>query len=148
MVDGTAARQEPRPTTDGRFMESGSYSLPAARAAGSFTPMIEPSRMVTIHPYFRAKPGKLAEAKAKLPEFIAKTSQEAGNLYYHFTGHDDVIFCREAYDGAEGLLKHVENVGAVLAEFLTLVEVIRVEVHGAAAELDKLKGPLAALKPE
>lgn len=104
--------------------------------------------MVSIHPYFRVKPGKLAEAKAKLPEFIAKTSQESGNLYYHFTSHDDVIFCREAYDGAEGLLKHVENVGAVLAEFLTLVEVIRIEVHGAAAELEKLKAPLAGLKPE
>jgi quinol monooxygenase YgiN len=122
--------------------------LPATRSTGSFAAMIEPSRVVTIHPYFRVKPGKLAEAKAKLPEFIAKTSQETGNLYYHFTSHDDVIFCREGYDGAEGLLQHLENVGATLAEFLTLVEVIRIEVHGAAAELEKLKGPLAGLKPE
>jgi quinol monooxygenase YgiN len=118
------------------------------RVTGSFTAMIDPARVVSIHPYFRVKPGKLAEAKAKLPEFIAKTSQETGNLHYHFTGHDDVIFCREAYDGAEGLLQHLENVGALLAEFLALVDVIRIEVHGAAAELEKLKGPLAGLKPE
>ena len=33
---------------------------------GSFTGMIDPSSVVSIHPYFRVKPGKLAEAKAKL----------------------------------------------------------------------------------
>jgi hypothetical protein len=115
---------------------------------GRLPGMIDPSRVVSIHPYFRVKPGKLAEAKAKLSEFISKTSQEAGNLYYDFTIRDDVVFCREAYDGAAGLLKHLDNVGTVLGEFLGLADVIRVEVHGAAAELEKLKGPLSGLKPE
>jgi len=115
---------------------------------GSFTGMIDPSSVVSIHPYFRVKPGKLAEAKAKLPEFVTKTSPEAGNLYYDFTIHDEVVFCREAYAGAEGLLKHLENVGTLLGELLALADVIRVEVHGSAAELEKLKGPLAGLKPE
>ena len=110
--------------------------------------MIDPSNVVSIHPYFRVKPGKLAEAKAKLSEFISQTSRETGNLCYDFTIRDDVIFCREAYVGAEGLLTHLDNVGVVLGEFLELVDVIRVEVHGAAAELEKLAGPLAGLKPE
>ena len=115
---------------------------------GSVTRVINPSSVVSIHPYFRVKPGKLAEAKAKLPEFVSKTSPEAGNLYYDFTIRDEVIFCREAYAGAAGLLKHLENVGTLLGELLALADVIRVEVHGPAAELEKLKGPLAGLNPE
>lgn len=92
--------------------------------------MIEPSKVVTIHPYFRVRPGNLAKAKELLPTFIAQTSSEPGNLYYHFTLNGDVIFCREGYLGAEALLKHIENVGPTLQEMLKLSDVIRVEVHG------------------
>jgi hypothetical protein len=38
-------------------------------------------------------------------------------------------------------------VGALLARFLTLADLIRLEVHGPAAELEKLKGPLGHLNP-
>jgi len=110
--------------------------------------MTHPSRVLSIHPYFRVKLGKLAEAMALLPKFIAKTSTESGCLFYDFTLNGDVIFCREAYVGAEGLLQHIENVGPELGEMLKVAEVIRVEVHGSPADLEKLKGPLAGLKPE
>jgi hypothetical protein len=50
--------------------------------------------------------------------------------------------------GAEGLLKHIENVGPVLGECLKIADVLRLELHGARAQLEKLKGPLAHLKPE
>jgi hypothetical protein len=39
-------------------------------------------------------------------------------------------------------------VGTTLDQFLKLVEVIRLEVHASAAEIEKLKGPLAAMNPE
>jgi quinol monooxygenase YgiN len=110
--------------------------------------MIHPAHVVSIHPYFKAKPGKLAEAKALLPAFIERTRTETANLYYDFTLRDEVIFCRESYAGADGLLAHLKNVGETLEAFLKLVEVLRVEVHGASVELDKLRGPLAALNPE
>ena len=110
--------------------------------------MIHPSKVVSIHPYFKAKPGKLAEAKSTLPQFVAATARETANLYYDFTVNGDRIFCREAYVGAEGLLDHLQNVEAILAEFLKLVDVVRVEVHGSGADLEKLKSPLADLKPE
>ena len=109
--------------------------------------MIHPSQVVSIHPYFKVKPGKLDEVKALLEKFIASTSAEEANLYYDFTLNEDVLFCREAYVGADGLLKHLDNVGSQLQELLKLAEVVRVEVHGASAELDKLKGPLAPLNP-
>lgn len=110
--------------------------------------MLASSKLVSIHPYFRARPGKLAQAKALLPQFVALTATESANLFYDFTLKEDVIFCREAYVGAEGLLHHIENIGSVLAEFLKLVDVLRVEIHGSPEELHKLKDPLAHLNPE
>ena len=110
--------------------------------------MIHPSQVVSIHPYFKVKPGKMADAKAVLARFVERTTRETGNLYYDFTINGDVIFCREAYAGADGLLAHLENVGAVLAEFTELVDVDRLEVHGAAAELAKLEPALAAMQPD
>ena len=110
--------------------------------------MPSPAKIVSIHPYFKVKPGNMARAKAALPEFLARTSNESTNLFYDFTINGDVIFCREAYLGAEGLLRHLENVEPVLKEFLKLVDILRVEVHGSAEELARLKEPMAALKPE
>ncbi len=103
--------------------------------------------VVSIHPYFKVKPGKLAEARAMLPQFVTRTATEELVLHYDFTRNGDEIHCREAYVGAAGLLAHLENVGAVLGEFLTIVDLARVEVHGPAAELAQLKGPLADLNP-
>ena len=64
-----------------------------------------------------------------------------------FTINGDEVFCREGYVNAEALLAHLENVGAMLAQALTMADLIRIEVHGPAAELAKLKEPLAHLKP-
>ena len=59
----------------------------------------------------------------------------------------DEIFCREGYADAEGVLTHLENVGSQLAEMLKMADLIRIELHGPAAELEKLKRPLAHLNP-
>ncbi len=69
------------------------------------------------------------------------------NIFYGFSIAGDQVFCREGYADAEGLLAHLENVAPVLKEMLKVSEVARVEVHGPAAELEKLKGPMADLKP-
>lgn len=103
--------------------------------------------MVSIHPYFKPHPGKVDAARALLSKFVEKTSTEPKALFYEFTWSGEVIFCREAYVGADGLLTHLDNVAPVLEEFLPLVDVVRCEVHGPAAELEKLKGPLAGLNP-
>jgi len=68
-------------------------------------------------------------------------------FFYGFTVNGDEVFCREAYESAEGVLAHLDNVGALLAEMLTIADLTRVEVHGPAAELEKLKKPLAHLNP-
>ena len=105
------------------------------------------SRFVSLHPYFKVPSDKMPYLKAILPEFVAKTRNETGNLFYEFTINGDEVFCREGYVNAEALLAHLENVGAMLAQALTMADLIRIEVHGPVAELAKLKEPLAHLKP-
>jgi quinol monooxygenase YgiN len=85
--------------------------------------------------------------KAILPEFAAKTRNETGNLFYEFAINGDEVFCREGYVNAEALLAHLDNVSAMLALALTMAELVRIEVHGPAAEPEKLKEPLAELNP-
>jgi hypothetical protein len=105
------------------------------------------SNFVSLHPYFKAHPGKLEPLKAAMPAFVAKTAIEKKNLFYGFTISGDEIFCREGYTDAEGVLAHLDNVGALLAEALKSADLTRVELHGPAKELDKLKEPLAHLNP-
>lgn len=106
------------------------------------------SNFVSLHPYFKVHPGKMEELKAGLPAFVEKTANEEKNLFYGFTINGDEVFCREAYTDAEGLLAHLDSVGAMLAEALKIADLTRIEVHGPVAELEKLKAPLAHLKPE
>ena len=113
----------------------------------TFPGMSTPSNFVSLHPYFRIHSGKLEAVKAGFPRFVEKTATEKKNLFYGFTINGDEIFCREGYTDAEGVLAHLDNVGALLAEMLTMADLTRVEVHGPAAELEKLRKPLAHLNP-
>jgi quinol monooxygenase YgiN len=106
-----------------------------------------PANVVSIHPYFRVHPGKLAEFTAAFPAFIEKTRSEDKNLYYEYTVNGDEIFCREAYVGAAGALAHLANIGPLLAEMFKIADLVRLEVHGPSADLDQLRGPLADFKP-
>ena len=106
------------------------------------------ANVVSIHPYFKVHPGKLEQFKAALPQFVSQTATEKNCLSYDFTINGEIVFCRESYVGAAGLLAHIENVGQILAGILQLSDLVRLEVHGPAAELEKLRGPLAGLKPE
>jgi len=105
------------------------------------------SSFVSLHPYFKVHPGKLEAFKAGFAAFAEKTKSEPKNLFYEFSVNGDEIFCREGYADAAGLLTHLDNVGALLAEALKIADVVRLEVHGPAGELEKLKAPLAHLKP-
>jgi quinol monooxygenase YgiN len=105
------------------------------------------ANFVSLHPYFKVHPGKLETVKAGFPRFIEKTATEKKNLFYEFTVNGDEMFCREGYTDAGGVLAHLDNIGALLAEMLTMVDLTRFEVHGPAAELEKLKAPLAHLNP-
>jgi|SRR3954454_2424914 quinol monooxygenase YgiN len=104
-------------------------------------------RVVSIHPYFRVSDGKLDEFVGLCEEFVSKTAREPKCLYYGFSFHENDVHCREAYEGAEGLLTHLENVDAILKKAFQISQLTRLEIHGAAEELSKLTEPLSALAP-
>lgn len=110
--------------------------------------MAKPDTCCTLVPYFQVHAGQLEAFKAMGPAFIARTQGEPKCLHYAFSASGDIVHCREGYTDAEGLLAHLDNVGALLGEALKIADLVRLEVHGPAAELEKLKDPLKGLNPQ
>ena len=109
--------------------------------------MATQDRNVSIHPYFKVRPGNLAAFKTLCEQFVAASATEPKCLYYGFSFNGDEVLCREGYEGAEAVLAHLANVGALLQEALTIADLTRLEIHGMAEELAKLQEPLAAFNP-
>jgi hypothetical protein len=122
-------------------------SVPRLQKLSSENVMPSPAPTVSLHPYFKVHSGHLNEARALLREFVAKTSGEAGMLCYEFTISGEVVFCRESYLNADAVLAHLANVGPLLDRMLGLAELVRLEIHGPADELEKLRARLSALNP-
>ena len=102
---------------------------------------------VSIVPYFKIHEGRLADFKALAEQFVSQTSEESQCLYYGFCFNGDEAHCREGYEGADGVLAHLENVGQLLAEALQIADLTRLEIHGAKNELEKLHEPLKEMNP-
>jgi len=102
----------------------------------------------TIVPYFKIHSGKLEAFKMLCERFVEKSNEEPKCLYYGFSFSGDEAHCREGYEGAEGVLAHIENVGTLLQEALKISDLMRLEIHGSKEELAKLREPLAELNPQ
>ena len=102
----------------------------------------------TIVPYFKLHDGQLDTFKGMCKEFVKLADTESKCLYYGFSFDGDQAHCREGYEDAEGLLAHLDNVGALLGEALKISDLTRLEVHGPEEELVKLRGPLSELNPQ
>ena len=94
---------------------------------------------VTIVPYFKIKPGQADAFRAHCQKFVARTEGEPKALYYGFSFNGDEAHCREGYVDADGLLHHLNNVADLIAEAAHYAETVRLEVHGPAAELAKVR---------
>lgn len=99
----------------------------------------------TLVPYFEVPEDQMAAFKVLCEEFVEKTATEDGCLYYGFSFDGNEAHCREGYKDADALLAHLDNVGDVLEKALQISELTGLEIHGPAAELAKLKEPLADL---
>ena len=110
--------------------------------------MATDDKCCSIVPYFKVPEQNQASFRALCEKFVEKTRSETKCLFYGFTFSGDQVHCREAYADAEGLLSHLQNVGALLQEALKIAEILRLEVHGPESELAKLRGPLAELNPQ
>jgi len=134
------------------FLNAAAIGGIAALAVGSGEALAagksKPDTCCGLVPYFEVNPGKLDEFKALGPKFVALTSKEAGVLYYAFSFSGQAAHCREGYVNAEAVLAHLTNVDAVLKQALSISKITRLEVHAPAAEIEKLRKPLAGLNPQ
>lgn len=103
--------------------------------------------MCTLVPYFEVADGELEAFKVLGEKMVEATRSESACLFYGFTFNGNRVLCREGYTGAEGVLAHLDNVGPILQEALKIARLDLLEVHGPATELDKLREPMAAMKP-
>ena len=110
--------------------------------------MATQDKCCTIVPYFKVHEGQLENFKKGCEAFVAQTETEPKCLYYGFSFDGDEAHCREGYEDAEGVLTHLDNVGAMLQETLKISDLTRLEIHGPEEELAKLRAPLAALNPQ
>jgi quinol monooxygenase YgiN len=110
--------------------------------------MESPDTCCTLVPYFKVPATNMPTFKQLCVRFVERTRNEPKCMFYGFSFHDDIAHCREGYQDAEGLLAHLENVNDILQEALKIAELIRLEIHGPEEQLDKLRGPLAALNPQ
>lgn len=110
--------------------------------------MFKPDTCCTLVPYFEIQDDKLQEFKALGPRFVAKTQTESGCVHYCFSFNGSIAHCREGYEDANAVLAHLQNVGELLGEALKIAKIVRLEVHGPAAELDKLREPMKSLGPQ
>jgi hypothetical protein len=109
--------------------------------------MPTPDRAVSVHPYWKVSEGKLDQFKELCQQFLSAVKTEPRCLYYGFSFNGDEVFCREAYDGAEGVLEHLANVGPLLQNAMAIAQITRLEIHGPDEELEKLRTPAAAFQP-
>ena len=110
--------------------------------------MFIPDTCCTLVPYFEVPSENLAAFKALGAKFLEKTRNEPDCMHYAFSFSGNIAHCREGYANAEALLHHLDTVSGPLGEALQLAKIIRLEVHAPAAEVEKMKAPLAALNPQ
>lgn len=108
--------------------------------------MSQLSNAVSIHPYFKVR--RQARCRPRAAREVCREDSTGKNcIFYNFTLDGDTVHCREAYVGAQGVAEHLDNVGPLLDEMLKLSDLVRLEFHGPAAELDKLRERCAPLNP-
>jgi quinol monooxygenase YgiN len=102
----------------------------------------------TLVPYFKIHPGHIAAFKKGCEKFVERTLSEPKCMFYGFSFCGDEAHCREGYEDADAVLRHLDNVGELLEEALKISDIIRLEVHAPESEISKLKEPLSSLNPQ
>ncbi len=109
--------------------------------------MATDDRCCTIVPYFKVHEGRMDDFRALCHQLVERAGSEPGCLYYGFSFDGDEVHCREGYADGAAALAHLQNAGDLIEQALTMADLLRLEVHGPAEELDVLREPTAPLAP-
>ena len=96
--------------------------------------------MVSIHPHFTIKDGKMDQCIALLEEILALTkANEPDCLFFNITTcGSDKAYVREAYKDGAAALFHLKNMGHMIPNLFEVSD-ITVQVQGPAKEIEPLK---------
>jgi hypothetical protein len=112
-------------------------------------PAMENDTVCHLYPYFKLKqPEEFKKIwYGAFPETKANQEAEKSHQYaFSFESTADVASCRESYGDAEGILLHLKNVDVPLKAVLNgPADLLRLEVHAPASEIEKLKPALEPL---
>lgn len=103
---------------------------------------------ITIHPYFKIKEGQMEACKSFLTQFCEKVASEGGASTTTSLSRRMCCSAERPIETPPRCSRIWKTAVRLLGEFGKITEVMRVEVHGPAAELEKLKAGLAGLNPE
>jgi hypothetical protein len=119
----------------------GAFFIPAKYLAQAIPGRLASDETLTVLVYWSIR--DYARFLAGVKNFQDLTKQEEKVRYYGFCLSGAKAICREGYDCAEGFLEHLKNVGEPLEAAMEVASITRVEVHGPAAEVEKLRNPLS-----
>ncbi|MDC7232518.1 MAG: hypothetical protein PQJ58_04765 [Spirochaetales bacterium] len=102
---------------------------------------------VTLLPYWKAKEGKLAEVKALCPSLVDLISNEKNCTYVSFAFKEDTMLVREGYEGAAGVLEHLDIAGPHFGPLFDAADLQKLEVIASAEDIKALQEPLKDLNP-
>jgi hypothetical protein len=111
-------------------------------------PLATEDTCCTIVPYLQIRQGRREDFVKLCREFVEKTAPEPKCLFYGWSFDGDLVHCREGYADAEALLYHLDNIALLLTELFKISDITRLEVHGPARELAKLRQPLSDWNPK
>ena len=96
--------------------------------------------MVSIHPQFIIKDGKMDQWIALLEEILVITkANEPDCLFFNITTcGSNKAFVREGYKDGAAALFHLKNMGHMIPKLFEVAD-INVQVHGPAKEIEPLK---------
>jgi predicted dithiol-disulfide oxidoreductase (DUF899 family) len=112
-------------------------------------PAMENDRVCHLYPYFKLKqPDEFRKIWYDAFSATKRCQEEEKSHQYAFSFEPtaNVASCRESYGDAEGVLLHLKNVDTLLKKVLNgPAEMLRLELHAPASEIDKLKPTLEPL---
>jgi len=82
-----------------------------------------------------------SKAEPILAEFVKRTRNEAGCLYYGWSLDGNQLVCEETYVDAAAVAVHLENIGPLIAQLTAegVGKMDSIELHGPAGEVEKCK---------
>lgn len=82
-----------------------------------------------------------SKAEPIMAEFVKKTRNEAGCLYYGWSLCGDQLVCEEIYLNAAAVAAHLQNIGPQIGQITAegVAKMDSIELHGPAGEVEKCK---------